>query len=207
MRRVLGILAVFHTVVFNLRLFGEVEGLENFWFSVAGKLFCGASLIGGIVAAVYFAVDSVRREYLENRELAIAVAMIGVLTFGFLTVVYYVVWGWRPPEADYTFDFCDTCLEASEECGDDISLVMVNFVNGGKLIGRSERCPECGSEIRTHCFFIFGIPLFSRGSFRAVVPGRDQVLLRRLPFYWPHLVQILLVPAIIGTFVFAAWTR
>ena len=134
----------------------------------------------------------------------IAVAMAGVLTFGFLTVVYYLIWGWRPLIAEFTFDYCDLCLDETEEFAEELSLVTVNFVNGGRLIGRSERCLECGSEIRTHCFFIFGIPLFSKGSFRVLVPGRDLVLLRRLPFYWPHLLQILLVPMIVGMFVLAA---
>lgn len=202
MKSIFGGVAIVHLAVFSIRLFGNVEFLEDFWFSGAGRIFFAASTVLGITAAVYFAVDSLRREYPANRELAVAVAITGVLSFGLVTPVYYLVWGRLPISANYSSCFCDRCLNETEEFNQSISLLTVNFVNGGRLIGNADKCSECGSVIRTHLFLVFGIPVFSRGSFRVLVPARDQVLLRKRAFYWPHLISAVLIAAtIIGVLV------
>lgn len=197
MRRIFGIMLILHVAVLIVRFSGAAEDLDDFWFTPSGKILSGVTLACGIIAAFYFAVDSLRREYRENRELAVAVAMVGVLSIGFVTVVYYLIWGWRPLQAEFGHEFCQHCVDETEEFTGDISLLTIDFVNGGRLLGSSEKCPDCGSEVKTHCFFVFGIPLFSKGSFRVLIPERDHVILRRRPFFLPHLLQILLVPTIL----------
>ena len=207
MHRLFGFLVIFHIALVLLRLFGEVEALEDWWPSTAGQIVSNVMVLLGLAGAIYFAIDSMRREYKESRELPIALAIAGVFTFGLLTIPYYLIWGWRPLSVRFGSEFCERCLQKTEEFTDDLSLATVNFVNGGRLVGNSDECSECGSVVRTHCFFLFGIPLFSKGSFRVLVPERDAVLLRKHDFRRSHLLQVAIIPAIVIAFFVMAWER
>jgi hypothetical protein len=56
--------------------------------------------------------------------------------------------------------FCRDCLRETREYDRVLELSTVNFVNGGRLLGSAKQCKTCGSTVKTHCFYLFGIPIF-----------------------------------------------
>ena len=143
--------------------------------SPTGRFVTLSIVVCGMIGIAYFVVDAFRREYEADRTLPIALAITGLFSFGMTTIVYFMLWGWRDRHVAYAADFCEMCSGESSEVTTELDLTTINFVNGGRLVGSADRCGACGSTIKTHCFYLFGIPIFSTGSFRVPVPGHGPV--------------------------------
>jgi len=165
--------------------------------SPTGRFVTLSIVVCGLIGIVYFVVDAFRRDYEADRTLPIALAITGVFSFGLTTIVYFMLWGWRDRHVAYAADFCEVCSGESSEVTTDLDLTTINFVNGGRLVGSADRCGTCGSTIKTHCFYLFGMPVFSTGSFRVQCPAMGQYILRKRRFYRPHLFQIALMSAVV----------
>ncbi len=50
------------------------------------------------ISAIFFLFDSIRRKYRGSRAVAVALAVVGLLTLGWVSLVYYVIWGRHPIE-------------------------------------------------------------------------------------------------------------
>jgi hypothetical protein len=159
----------------------------------------------GIVSVIYFIIDAFLRKYYENRALPIALAIMGLISFGFFTLIYFLYWGWRNRDIEFGSDFCENCIDESEVFEKPLGLDTVNFVNGGRLVGFAKRCNTCGSFISTHCFYLFGMPTYSKGSFRVQCPDTNKYILRKVRFYWPHLFYLLLIPLFILIFALVVY--
>jgi hypothetical protein len=190
------VIVLVNFLYFTLTLFGHITVLEDWHISTVGRT-CNLALFAvALVGMIYFIVDAFRRKYEGSRPWAIALVLLGPFSFGLCTLIYCAAFGWRAREFEYRDHFCDACLRASSEYQSPLDLTTLNQVNGGRFVGRSERCPDCGSTIRTHCFYLFGIPLYSSGSFRVQCVAMDHYLARKCDFYWPHLAKIAVLPAI-----------
>ena len=165
--------------------------------SDSGRFVTISVVVCGLLGIAYFVVDAFCREYEADRTLPIALAITGLFSFGLTTIAYFMLWGWRDRQVAYAADFCDSCVDESSEFSTNLDLTTINFVNGGRLVGSAERCATCGSTIKTHCFYLFGIPLFSGGSFRVQCPAMGQYVLRKRRFYRPHVLQIALMPVVL----------
>jgi hypothetical protein len=139
------------------------------------------------------------------RRLSQALAIAGVFSFGLTTIAYFMLWGWRDRHVAYAAGFCDTCSGESSEVTTGLDLTTINFVNAGRLVGAAERCDTCGSTIKTHCFYLFGMPIFSSGSFRVQCPAMGQYILRKRSFYRRHVLQIVLLPVVLLGFALAIY--
>ncbi|MEO1996055.1 MAG: hypothetical protein ABGZ17_12345 [Planctomycetaceae bacterium] len=186
-------------------LFSAGDEFFQWRLSPTGRGLTLLIVVCGLVGIAYFVVDAIRREYEADRTLPIALAIAGVFSFGLTTIAYFMVWGWRDRHVAYKSDFCETCTGETSEVTTDLDLTTVNFVNGGRLVGSAEQCETCGSTIKTHGFYLFGIPMFSRGSFRVQCPAMGQYMLRKRPFYRPHVLQIALMPAVLLGFALAIY--
>ena len=149
----------------------------------------------GYIGIIYFIVDAFRREYQADRTLPIALAIVGILSFGLTTIIYFMTWRWQDRHFAYATDFCDSCITESSEVAEPLDLTTINFFIGGRLLGGAKKSSSCGSTIKTHCFYVFGIPVYSRGSFRTQCPAMGEYILRKRPLYWTHLLYIILMPA------------
>ena len=202
-RNALITVVVLNLLVMGTRLFGHVKWLDDWGFTPVGRICSIALLAASFLAILFFVVDAFRRQYDQERPLAIALAFTGVLSLGLTTVLYYLRWGSQPVRFQFNDHFCETCLQSSEECNYSLNLQTFNYVIGGRLVGQSCRCAECGSTVRTHCFFLFGIPVYSAGSFRVQCPATDLYIVRKCEFHWAHILTISLMPAAVLTFVAA----
>jgi hypothetical protein len=74
--------------------------------------------------------------------------------------------------------FCSSCVEATtpESAG---NLIQVNGCGRG-FYGSRDRCPTCGSVVRTKCFCILLIPLIPLERYRVLHIGSTRYLSRRL---------------------------
>lgn len=200
-RRILFCLMVVNLLYLIVGLFGNIDWLDEWRFTTPGKAFSIGLFVLGWGACWFFLIDSFVRQYDQENTLAIALAFVGVMTIGLTTVFYYLRWGHQPTRLSYNDTWCENCLNSSTDEAPPFSLTTLNYVIGGRLVGQSHRCPQCGSTIRTHCFYLLGIPLYSAGSFRVLCPATNQYILRRCEFYKPHIFLILLMPAAVVSFV------
>lgn len=143
--------------------------------SAAGTFLAYARL--GVVCAAWpcLTVDAFLRRYTELKELAVALALFPVTT-----PVYFLIWGrqrLQPLEAVYHDQFCRRCLAESEadEAG---STVTLNLLFGSRFLGSRRRCPTCGSTVRT-LWYLWGLPLFPRASYRVLYVAEGRYLSRR----------------------------
>ena len=99
----------------------------------------GLSILAlGLLSSIFFIIDAFRREYYSSRELPIALAIMGLFSFGILSVVYYVFWGWRELRVEYANGFCDACVKETTEYDQSLDLSTINLVNGGRLVGSAK---------------------------------------------------------------------
>mgnify|MGYP003659695320 CR=1 FL=1 len=201
MRRFLFAIIVLNLLFTCVRTFGQNNDIDNWSITPSGRIWSVAFFISSTVGTIFFAVDAIRRKYDQENTLAIALALFGVVSFGFTTVFYYLRWGRKPLHYEFHDSFCETCLASSSEYVGMLPLWTLNYVIGGRFVGESKNCSECGSTVRTHCFYIVGVPVFSAGSFCVVCPSTNQYLIRKTEFYWPHVLKILLMPLTIALFV------
>lgn len=167
-----------------------------------------AILICGYLSVLFLIVDAFRREYHSPRTLPIALAIGGLFSFGICSLIYFVFWGRHELHVRYADSFCGLCCQESAEYDRPLDLSTINFVNGGRFVGSARKCRDCGSSIRTHVFYLFGIPLFSHGSFRVQYPAMARCIVRKTAFYWPHLLNIAGIPLVLfGLAAFLFWAR
>ena len=201
MRRTMIGLVIFNLVVMAVLLFGRVAWLEQSAATALGRVCILAMFALSFVGTIYFVVDASRRQFDQERELAIALAVTGVLSGGLTTILYYLRWGYQPIRDLFHDRFCESCWNSSSDYHGTLDLQTYNYVFGGRLVGQSRECPECGSTVRTHCVYLLGIPVYSAGSFRVQCLATNQYLLRKCDFYWPHVLTILIMPLAITGFV------
>ena len=197
---------LFSMVIGNLlflvtRIFNLVDGIHDWCLTPLGSGITVLMMILAYIGILFFVVDSFRRQYDNEKELAVALAVVGVLLMGTTTVLYYFRWGWQPVRPGYKDEFCETCLTESTELSGPLNLSTLNYVLGGRLIGNADQCQDCGSSIRTHCFYLFGFPVYSAGSFRVQFVAESHFLCRQVAFHWPHIASILIMPTAIVLFV------
>ncbi len=205
MRRTFIGIVFFNLLFIGIWLFGRVAWLEQWGGTTLGRGFILAFFALSFVGILYFVVDAFRRQYDQERELAIALALTGVASCGLTTILYYLRWGCQPIRRVFHDQFCEMCVKSSSEYPRKLDLWTFNYLLGGRLVGRSCECSECGSTVRTYCFYLFGVPLYCAGSFRVQCLATDQYLLRKCDFHWPHLLTILLMPLAITGFVLWIW--
>jgi hypothetical protein len=165
---------------------------SSFW-----KIVAIAIVVFGLCGTAFFIVDAFRRQYFSPRGLPIALAIVGPFSFGLTTLIYYCFWGRQDLHRWYSDAFCEVCLRETEEYCGALDLATLNFVNGGRLLGNAKKCRTCGSTVKTHCFYLFGIPLFSRGSFRVIYPEMAKCIVRKARFHWPHLLNLATIPGVL----------
>jgi len=68
--------------------------------------------------------------------------------------------------------FCGACIASSSN--DSPRDVSTSSGIGRKFYGGAERCPDCGSVVRTLWFVIADVPLIPRGSFRYLPVGAER---------------------------------
>jgi hypothetical protein len=193
-------LALWAVLLFALRFIAAIFLADKFaaWSSLPlVRIATIVIVVAGLCGTVFFIVDACRREYISPREFPIALAIVGPFSFGVGTLVYYCLWGWRDLRARYSATFCEDCLRETEEYDGALDLCTINYVNGGRLFGNAKKCATCGSTVKTHCFYLFGIPLFSRGSFRVQYPEMAKCIVRKARFHWPHLLNLATIPAVL----------
>ena len=155
-------------------------------------------IILSFAASILFLADAVRREYDGPSAWPIAIAVMGVLTIGLTSALYYVLWGWRPTReaGGRSATFCQPCCQQTVETK-PFSLITHNGM-GFRLIGAALRCDTCGSRVKT-CWFVFLIPLLPLGSYRFLPIGdagltESRFMARKLPgMYWPQIWPHLLL--------------
>ena len=130
-------------------------------------------LIGVAIAGeIVLLIDALLRQYERPKALPVALAIFGLISLGLTSTLYYAVWGWLPTRRERALasQFCASCVgetldKASPGAG------TVNGVFGSIFVGLAERCPQCGSSIKTLWVF-FLIPLFPIGSYRVLPVGK-----------------------------------
>jgi len=133
------------------------------------------------VGSIYFAIDAMRRTYRGHNTVAIAIAILGLLSFGLSSLVYYAIWGrfpLRPETQVFSTGFCRQCLASTTEAAAPDTGVY-NLFFGTRLMGANGMCPTCKSVIRTFWVWFF-IPLIPLGSYRIVTIDQAHYLGRRL---------------------------
>ena len=175
----------------------QAQWMVRWRFSPADQFISITLVALAFVGAVILLVDAATRPYRSNRPWALALAIVGVMSLGLASLAYYIGWGWTPRSFRFGERFCEECLATSEELPAPLDLTTVNLVHGGRLIGAANPCSACGSVVRTHAFYLAGLPVHSRGSFRVLWLGPDQLLARPTAFHWPHVALIAVLPTIV----------
>lgn len=154
----------------------------------------GLALLGAVVMVI----DAFRRDYDSPSAFALALALMGFITVGATSAIYYILWGWMPTKRDPNVrtTFCEHCVAETTERG-AWSVYSHNFM-GTRLIGQAQRCSECGSTIKTY-WVTFLLPIVPLGSFRVLPLDRatatsSTFISRRRPgLYWPQVAANWLV--------------
>lgn len=97
--------------------------------------------------------------------------------------------------SDPLLHFCETCLNSSEP-GTPGSM-STNQGIGRMFHGRSDKCAECGSAIRTAWSVFLLLPLFPRGSYRVIEfeeeagdgTSRTEFVARKVPLHWAQVFR------------------
>lgn len=161
-----------------------------------------------LLGAVVMAIDAFRRDYDSPSAFALALALMGFITIGATSAVYYILWGWMPTKRNPNVrsTFCDRCVAETTERG-AWSVYSHNFM-GTRLIGQAQRCNECGSTIKTY-WVTFLLPILPLASFRVLPIDRatataSTFISRRRPgLYWPQVAGNLLVLAAVMYLILA----
>jgi hypothetical protein len=129
------------------------------------------SMITAELGALLFLVDAFRREYDSPRGWPLAIAILGLMTFGISSLLYFAIWGWEPAKRAKPLaeEFCDACRAQTL----DQSAPSVGSFNlmGTRFLGRADRCATCGSSIRTIWLCVI-LPLLPMGSYRVLPVGQ-----------------------------------
>ena len=166
----------------------------------------GVKIALGLCAAsaVYFFVDAIRREITTGKTTALAIAFVGMLTFGFVSLLYYAIWGRHPlrPAADVYGDgrFCPRCLARSTDRPAP-GTVVYNAIYGTQPMGAADRCDACKSVVRTIWLWLI-VPLVPIGSYRMIATERNHYVGRRTSLRWSQVLPVygivLVLAAVVG---------
>jgi hypothetical protein len=161
----------------------------------------------GEIGALLLLIDACRREYEAPRGWPIAIAALGLLSFGTSSIVYYAIWGWRPTRRETPFmeDFCAACKSDSTDRSLS-GLFMWNGMLGTRFLGRARHCETCGSSVRTVWFFVV-VPLLPLGTYRVLPVGqamahKSSFLSRKTQWNSVQLATVYCVLAVIVAVVF-----
>ncbi len=154
--------------------------------SAGGRVASLVPLVLAEAGAVVLLVDAARRDYDSPSGLPVALAVMGLMC-GMTSVAYYAGWGWRPYRREVPPE------DGGGLCGDcrgstlDRPAPRTGTVNllGTRLLGAAERCPRCGSVVKT-LWVCAGVPVVPLGSYRVKSFGSATVTTagyvgRRLP--------------------------
>jgi hypothetical protein len=170
--------------------------------SDASKLTLDVLLVLCVASAIFFFIDSIRRTYRSSNTIAIALAFMGLITFGAFSLIYYLIWGrerLRPAEELYGDGvFCPRCLERSSDRAAPSTLSYDAFF-GTRPMGAADRCSTCKSVVRTIWLWL-GVPVLPIGSYRMIATGKNEYVGRRTGMRW---MQVLPVYAIALLFLWA----
>jgi len=154
------------------------------------------------LGVIILLVDAFRREYDGPSAWPIAIAIVGVLTWGLMSIVYYLIWGWMPTKQERVRanDFCDACRAEST---DEAVRAFGTFNGlGFRLIGSAKPCDVCGSKIKT-LWYVILVPILPLGSYRFIKKSPATVtqswfIARKFPaIYWRHVWPVALALAFI----------
>lgn len=169
----------------------------------------GVKIVLGLCAAsgVYFFVDSIRREITTGKTTALAIAFVGILSFGFVSLVYYAIWGRHPlrPAADVygNGQFCSRCLARSTNRPAP-GTVTYNAIYGTQPMGSADRCDSCKSVVRTIWLWLV-VPLVPIGSYRMIPTERNHYVGRRTSLRWSQVLPVYgIVLVIVAAVVYVA---
>jgi hypothetical protein len=125
------------------------------------------ALLGvGALGAIFLLVDACMRRYETPRGMPIALAVMGLLTFGATSLIYYALWGWHPTYPEKLGRAMNLCRRCLDQCLDaDAPGAMSHNFMGTIFIGASERCSVCGSSVKTLWLSLL-VPLIPLGSYR-----------------------------------------
>jgi hypothetical protein len=129
------------------------------------------AMIAAELGALLLLIDALRRDYDAPRGWPIAIAVVGLMTFGIMSLLYFAIWGWEPAKRERPLaqDFCDACRAQTLERSAP-PLAVFNLL-GTRFLGRGDRCATCGSSIRTVWFCVI-LPLLPLGSYRVLPVGQ-----------------------------------
>jgi hypothetical protein len=131
-------------------------------------------LILAEVGALVLMIDAMLRKYSSPKALPIAIAVLGLLTLGMSSIVYYLAWGRFPAdvETNVATQFCENCVACSLDKHAP-STYAHHFI-GTRLFGGADRCAACGSVVKT-LWFCFLLPLIPFASYRILPVGEATV--------------------------------
>jgi hypothetical protein len=150
-----------------------------------------AQLIWGEGAAIFFLVDCLRRKYRGDRAAALAFALLGLISGGIGSLVYYAFWGYRPlkPAEDvFGGTFCTECLASTRDQAAPGSHTF-RFVLGNRYMGTSDPCIRCRSVIRTLWLWIL-LPIIPFGSYRVISTDTHHFIGRRASLRWSQVLSV-----------------
>jgi hypothetical protein len=173
----------------------------------AAKTYTLGAMIAAELGAILLLVDAFRREYDAPRGWPIAIAVVGLITFGIMSLLYFAIWGWEPAKraTPLAEDFCETCREQTLDRSAP-PLAVFNLL-GTRFLGRADRCATCGSSIRT-VWFCAILPLLPLGSYRVLPVGqalahKSWFLSRKAPWKAAHVATVYSFVAVIAAL--AVW--
>jgi hypothetical protein len=158
-----------------------------------------------VASAAFFFVDSMLRQYRTGKTTAIALAVMGLITFGLFSLVYYAIWGRHPlkPAVELYGDgrFCPRCLALTTDRQAPGTLVANGFF-GTQPMGAADPCVACKSVVRT-IWLWFVVPVVPLGSYRMIAIEREEYVGRRTSLYWPQVLPVYgIVLAVAGVIAF-----
>jgi hypothetical protein len=182
------LVAMEHTPLTSERIHRQHDLEESF------ARYIMAAMIAAEVGAVLLLVDAFRREYDAPRAWPLAIAALGLITFGISSLLYFAIWGWEPAKRAIPLaeDFCETCRGQTIERPAP-PLAVFNLM-GTRFLGRGDRCSTCGSSVRTVWFCLI-LPLLPLGSYRVLPVGqalahKSWFLSRKAPWRAGQIVAV-----------------
>ena len=173
------------------------------------QIYADIGLALGLTGAIILLIDAFKRQYESPKALPIGFALVGLLTFGLTSLIYYVIWGWAPgrPSGDpAASQFCAACLQATLDKPAPAT-ATVNGLVGTRLMGMADRCPKCGSSVKTLWLMLL-LPIIPFASYRILPVGkvtfnRASYVGRKMPRMnwgqvWPILSMLLAIVAYIA---------
>jgi uncharacterized membrane protein len=148
--------------------------------------------------AIFFMVDSIRRQYRTGRAAAIAFAILGVIGLGLTSLLYYAFWGHRrlePASAVFGLMFCERCLALTTDQPAPDTMTH-DLVLGTQFMGAADRCEQCHSVIRTLWFWVV-VPVLPFGSYRVIATETNRYIGRRTSLRWSHVAAVYAVTLVV----------